>query len=158
MLLKYSVLLISQGDVMCGGGDLECQQALVDLGSFQAGLTVSAGRVCAPLISRQVDQRELSVHLPPPTKNDLEHGVAPRGVSVRWSLTRGPKGDAERQRQRQDKSWVMLSSNTRTPADAAVLPAAVSHFDELEDILRAFHLPLLQPDHLHLLLAVLQDP
>lgn len=37
------------------------------------------------------------------------------------------------------------------------LPAAVSHFDELEDILGAFDLPLLQPDHLHLLLAILQD-
>lgn len=46
----------------------------------------------------------------------------------------------------------------RTPTDASLLlPAAVSHFNELEDVLRAFDLPLLQPDHLHLLLAVLQD-
>lgn len=44
------------------------------------------------------------------------------------------------------------------PADASLSsPAAVSHFDELENVLGAFDLPLLQPNHLHLLLAVLQD-
>lgn len=43
-------------------------------------------------------------------------------------------------------------------ADAEpLLPAAVPHFDELEDVLGALDLLLLQPDHLHLLLAVLQD-
>lgn len=64
------------------GRDLERQQALVDLCSFQACLTVSAGCVRSPLVARQVDERELSVHLPPPPENDLEDGVAPRGVSV----------------------------------------------------------------------------
>lgn len=76
-------------------GDLERQQALVDLGSFQAGLTVGAGRVRSPLVARQVDERELSVHLPPPSENDLEDGVAPRGVSVGRRLARGSDGGAE---------------------------------------------------------------
>ncbi len=39
-----------------------------------------------------------------------------------------------------------------------LLPAAVSHFDEFQNVLCAFHLPLLQAHHLHLLLPVLQDP
>lgn len=32
------------------------------------------------------------MHLPPPTKNDLEHSVAPRRVSVSWRLARSPEG------------------------------------------------------------------
>lgn len=85
-----------------GGGDLKRQQALVDLGSLQAGLAVGAGRVRPPLIARQVDERELPVHLPPPPQDDLEDGVAPGGVGVGRRLPRGPGrrrgGDDERRR------------------------------------------------------------
>ena len=72
--------------------DLKCQQALVDLSSFEASLTIGAGRVRSSLVPRQVDEGELSVHLPPPTQNDLEHGVASRGVSVCRGLTWSPAG------------------------------------------------------------------
>lgn len=43
-------------------------------------------------------------------------------------------------------------------APALLSPAAVSHFDELQDVLGAFDLLLLQAHHLHLLLPVLQHP
>lgn len=39
-----------------------------------------------------------------------------------------------------------------------VLPAAVAHFDELQDVFCAPDLLLLEPHHLNLLLAVLQHP
>lgn len=78
---------------------LERQQALVDLSSFEASLTVSAGRVRPPFITRQVDQGELPVHFPPPSQDDLEHGVAPGGVSVSRCLARRPGGDEERNNQ-----------------------------------------------------------
>lgn len=74
---------VSQRRLEPGLADLQRQQALVDLGSFQSGLPVGAGRVRPSLVPRQVNERELPVHLPPPPQDDLEHGVAPRGVSVR---------------------------------------------------------------------------
>ena len=69
---------------------LERQQALVDLGALQAGLPVSAGRVGAALIPRQVDEGELAVHLAPSPQNDLEHSVAAGRVCVGRRLSRGP--------------------------------------------------------------------
>lgn len=142
------------------GGDLECQQALVDLGSFQPSLTVSAGCVCPSLIPRQVNEGKLSMHLPPSTQDDLKHGVAPRRVSIRRGLTGSPGGDTEKQHKAyfwesvQDFIQILFVCCDN---NLLCLPAAVSHFDEFEDVLCAFHLPLLQPHHLHLLLPVLQD-
>lgn len=52
---------------------------------------------------------------------------------------------------------VVLEDNPDT-APAVLSPAAVSHFDELQDVLGAFDLLLLQAHHLHLLLPILQHP
>lgn len=60
--------------------------------------------------------------------------------------------------------WSDHRSNTRTQSLGipekvpAVIPAAVSHFNEFQDILCALDLLLLQPHHLHLLFPVLQYP
>ena len=69
---------------------LQRQQALVNLGALQAGLTVGAGRVGAALVPRQVDKGELAMHLAPSPQNDLEHGVAAGRVCVGRRLSRGP--------------------------------------------------------------------
>ena len=37
-----------------------------------------------------------------------------------------------------------------------ITPATVANLDELEDVLGAAHIPLLQPHHLHLLLPILK--
>lgn len=52
---------------------------------------------------------------------------------------------------------VVLEDNLGT-APAVLSPAAVSHFDELQDVLGAFDFLLLQAHHLHLLLSILQHP
>lgn len=83
---------------------LERQQALVDLSPFQASLAVGAGRVRPPFVARQVDQGELPVHFPPPSQDDLEHGVAPRGVGVSGCLARRPAGGRKR-RSNEGCSW-----------------------------------------------------
>lgn len=58
--------------------DLEGQQAFVYLGSLQTSLPVGTRCVGASLVPCEVDERELPVHLPLPSKDDLEYGVAPR--------------------------------------------------------------------------------
>ena len=45
-----------------------------------------------PLVSRQVNERELSVQLLLLPQNDLEHGVAAGRVAVGRGLTRSPGG------------------------------------------------------------------
>lgn len=70
---------------------LQCKQALVDLGSLQSGLSVGAGRVRPSLVPCQVYEGELSMHLTPSPQDDLEHSVAPRGVSVSRGLTGSPE-------------------------------------------------------------------
>ena len=62
--------------------NLQGQQAFVDLSSLQTSLAVSTRCVSPPLITCEVDEGELSMHLPLPPKNDLENGVAARGVCV----------------------------------------------------------------------------
>ena len=72
--------------------DLERQQGLVDLCSLHPGLPVGGVGVRPPLIARQVNQGELAVQrllVVVGSQDDLEHSVAPRGVSVGAGLARG---------------------------------------------------------------------
>lgn len=67
--------------------NLQCEKALVDLGSLQTGLAVSARRVGPPLVPGEVDEGELAVHLPLSPHDDLEHGMAAGRVGVGRSLS-----------------------------------------------------------------------
>lgn len=62
--------------------NLEGKQAFVDLRSLQTGLAVSTRGIRPPLVACEVDEGELAVHFPLPPENDLEDGVAARGVGV----------------------------------------------------------------------------
>ena len=71
---------------------LEGQQGLVDLGALHPGLPVGGVGVRPPLVTRQVNQRELAVQgllVVVGPQDDLEHGVTPRGVSIGAGLARG---------------------------------------------------------------------
>lgn len=61
---------------------LESQQAAVDLGRLYEGLSVAAANINAPLVSRQVHQGELPVHLVPPPQDHLQDGVGARRVGI----------------------------------------------------------------------------
>ena len=90
-------------------------------------LSVGRGRVSPPLVSREVDERELPVerllHVRVP-EDDLEHGVRARGVGV----GRGLAGGAD----------------------------VVAVVDQLEHVLHAVDHLLGEADDHHLLLAVLE--
>lgn len=64
--------------IMVRATHLQGQQAFVDLCSLHAGLPVGARCVGASFVPREVYEGELSVHLPLPSEDDLEHGVATR--------------------------------------------------------------------------------
>lgn len=115
------------------------------------------------------------MQLSPPTQDDLKHGMASRRVGIGRGLTRSPRGETEMERKRQEfvEGNIMREDNTHdtfiNPSflqtanrmkmiSRVCVPAPVSQLNEFEDVLCAFDLLLLQPNHLHLLLAILQDP
>lgn len=61
---------------------LQCKQALVDLGSLQASLAVGARGVRPALVTCQVNEGELAVHLAFPAQDDLEDGVTAGRVGI----------------------------------------------------------------------------
>lgn len=56
------------------------------------------------------------------------------------------------------KSWEYTTKNNWNDKVFVVLPAAVSHFYEFQDVFCALDLLLLKPHNLHLLFPVLQHP
>ena len=118
---------VSSLPAQCPDALLQCQERLVDLGPLHPRLPVGRVGVGAPLVTGQVDQRELAeqrflVVVDP--QDDLKHRVTSRGVRVSAGLS----GCSE----------------------------VVAVSDELQHVLHAVHHGLGEADHHHLLLPVLQ--
>lgn len=69
---------------------LQSQETFVDFCTLHAGLPVSIGSVGTSLIPCQIHQRELAMHSPFGSKENLEAGVGAGRGEVGECLPRGP--------------------------------------------------------------------